>query len=339
MGKRGVVTLAVVAVLVGTGNCIYAGDFHYSGALVCSDCHVIHYGESHSYSGTVNADRFLAPGGPFNYLLKNNLAQLCLACHDGHTDMPDVRGDHANGYVRAAGRLNVTGDGPAIEGTGHTIGSTTTPPGGTWTNPGLQCTHCHDAHGNAYYRNLVPNPGVATRKYVTYTTGITYTGTAAIQQRAPSPMSVHFAVSNVLYRRSQVGTTDFGLSEWCSGCHGNFHGTGGSADLGGSVTGDTGAAPWVRHPTRHVKMAQGITNKNVDATHWFSALASRIPVVSPTGTIPGTSGGSDNEVFCGSCHKAHGSRNRRGLIFDDETTGTVEDGTSLLQTCQQCHYQ
>jgi hypothetical protein len=26
------------------------------------------------------------------------------------------------------------------------------------------------------------------------------------------------------------------------------------------------------------------------------------------------------------------------LIFDDETTATAEDGTTLLQTCQQCHY-
>jgi predicted CXXCH cytochrome family protein len=86
-------------------------------------------------------------------------------------------------------------------------------------------------------------------------------------------------------------------------------------------------------------MARGVANRHVDASHWFSSLGSRVPVVSPSGTIPGTGGTSDNQVFCGSCHKAHGSSHRAGLIFDDETTAIPEDGTSLVQTCQQCHYQ
>jgi hypothetical protein len=86
-------------------------------------------------------------------------------------------------------------------------------------------------------------------------------------------------------------------------------------------------------------MAQGVTNKHVDRNHWFSSLASRVPVVSLSGTIPGLAGSSDNQVFCGSCHKAHGSTHRAGLIYDDETTATPEDGISSMQTCQQCHYQ
>lgn len=299
----------------------------------------MHYSERHAYTGDATADPLLAPGGPFAYLLKNTQAQLCLACHDGRPDIPDVRSAHGGGYVRAAGQINVVGDGPSVEGTGHTLGSTASPPGGTWTNPGLQCQHCHAAHGNEYYRNLVPNPGTASGKYVTYLTGVTYTGTSAIQQGAASPMSTHYAAGNIRYRQSQVGTTDFGLSEWCGGCHGTFHGAGGAANMGGSVSGDGGTAPWLRHPTRDVTMAEGVTNRVVNANHWFGALASRVPVVSTSGTIPGVAGSSDNEVFCGSCHKAHGSTNRKSLIFDDETTGTAEDGTSLMQTCQQCHYQ
>lgn len=110
--------------------------------------------------------------------------------------------------------------------------------------------------------------------------------------------------------------------------------------MGGSLTGDTNTgSPWLRHPTRDVTMARGVTNKHVDGSHWFSSLTSRVPVVSPSGVVPGTSGTSDNQVFCGSCHKAHGSEHRAGLIYDDESTAAAEDGTALMQTCQQCHYQ
>ena len=328
--------VAIVA-LVGLTSRAEAGDFHTAGSLVCSDCHVMHYSVSHTYTGAATPDPLLATGGPFPRLLKNSSSQLCLACHDGKTDAPDVRGANTGTYVRAAGHLNVNGDGN--EATGHTISSTAAPPGGTWTNPGLQCTHCHDKHGNGYYRNLLPNPGTSKGKTVTYLTGAAYTGTVAIQQLASTPMATHYAASNIRYRQTQAGSTDFGISEWCGGCHGDYHGAGGASNMGGSLMGDTGASRWLRHPTRDVTMAEGVTNRHIDTSHWFSSLLSRVPVVSPSGTIPGTASGSDNEVFCGSCHKAHGSPNRKGLIFDNETTAAGEDGTSLNQTCQQCHYQ
>ena len=326
-----------ILVVVGLISLAGAGDFHMTNSLVCSDCHTMHYSQSHTYSGSATPDPLLASGGPFPKLLKNSESQLCLACHDGKTDAPDVRGANTGAYVRAAGQLNVNGDGN--EATGHTISSTAAPPGGTWTNPGLQCTHCHDKHGNGYYRNLLPNPGTSTGKTVTYLTGAAYTGTVAIQQLASTPMATHYAASNIRYRQMQAGSTDFGISEWCGGCHGDYHGAGGASNVGGSLMGDTGASRWLRHPTRDVTMAEGVTNRHIDTSHWFSSLLSRVPVVSPSGTIPGTASGSDNEVFCGSCHKAHGSPNRKGLIFDNETTALGEDGTSLNQTCQQCHYQ
>jgi len=321
-----------------------AGDHHQIGSLVCSDCHVMHYSESHTLSGPVPPSVPLGTGGPFPRLLRQSASQLCLACHDGRADAPDVYGVNAGVYLRAAGAVNRTGDGGEYaEQDGHTIGSTSTAPGGTWTGnqaAGLECRHCHDVHGNRYYRNLTPNPGTATGKFVTYMTGATYTGTSAIQQVAGSPLSTQYAVGNIRYRQTLVGASDFGLSEWCSGCHGKYHGFGGSSNLGGSPTGDTNTGnPWIRHPTRDVTMANGVTNRHVDGSHWFSPLASRVPVVSPSGNIPGTPGGSDNQVFCGSCHKAHGSSHRAGLLFDDDATGTLEDGVSLTLTCQQCHYQ
>lgn len=321
-----------------------AGDFHLYGSLVCSDCHVIHYSEAHSLAGPVPPAVPLGTGGPFPRLLRQRASELCLACHDGRTDAPDILGPNTGAYVRAGGGLSRVGDsGEYAEGKGHSLGSTTAPPGGTWTGnqvEGLQCKHCHDLHGNPYYRNLTPNPGTATGKFVTYLTGLAYSGTAAVQQTVNAPLASHYAASNIRYRQTQVGGTDFGLSEWCSGCHGTYHGIGGSAAVGGSPSGDTNTgSPWLRHPTRDVTMARGVANRHVDPDHWFSALASRVPVVSPSGLVPGTSGTSDNQVFCGSCHKAHGSNHRAGLIYDDDATATPEDGTALMQTCQQCHYQ
>jgi hypothetical protein len=241
-----------------------------------------------------------------------------------------VLGANTNNYVRAAGALNRAGDtGTYAEANGHSLGSTTAPPGGAWTGNqagGLQCKHCHSVHGSAYYRNLTPNPGTATGRFVTYLTGTTYSGTAAVQQVAASPMATQYSVPNIRYRQAQVGTTDFGLSAWCGGCHGDYHVAGGSGSIGS-------------HPSGGVTMGQAVANGSVDANHWFSALASRVPIVSPSGIVPGTSGTSDNQVFCGSCHKAHGSDHRAGLIYDHDTTAPLEDGTSLMQACQQCHYQ
>ena len=340
-GLGGLASICAVLLVQQSGQ---AGDFHQVNSLVCSDCHVMHYSESHSLVGPVPSAVQLATGGPFSKLLRQPASELCLACHDGRTTAPDVLGANFNAYIRAAGGLNKAGDmGEYAEGKGHTLGSANAAPGGIWTGnqaAGLQCKHCHEIHGNPYYRNLTPNPGTATGKFVTYLTGNTYSGTKAIQQLVATPMSSHYAVGNILYRQSQVGTTDFGLSEWCSGCHGDYHGIGGTAKVGGSPTGDTNSgSPWLRHPTRDVTMAQGVANKHVDRNHWFSSIASRVPVVSFSGNIPGITGSSDNQVFCGSCHKAHGSIHRAGLIYDDETTATPEDGTSVMQTCQQCHYQ
>lgn len=320
-----------------------AGDFHAYGSLVCSDCHVMHYSEAHTLAGPAPPSVPLGAGGPFPRLLRQLPSQLCLACHDGRTDAPDVLGANTGTHARAAGALNRAGDsGEYADGHGHSLGSMNAPPGGTWTGnhaEGLQCRHCHAIHGNPYYRNLTPTPGTATGKFVTYLNGATYSGTAAIQQVVTEPLSNHYASGNIRYRQSQAGHTDFGLAEWCSGCHGDYHGIGGSANMGGSPSGDTNTgSPWLRHPTRDVTMARGAANRHVDAHHWFSPLASRVPVVSPSGIVPGTSGTSDNQVFCGSCHKAHGSNRRAGLLYDDEATATPEDGAALTQTCQQCHY-
>ena len=100
-----------ILALLGLTSLAGAGDFHTADSLACSDCHVIHYSVTHTYTGAAAPDLLLASGGPFPKLLKNSQSQLCLACHDGKTDVPDVGGANTGTYVRAAGQLNVNGDG------------------------------------------------------------------------------------------------------------------------------------------------------------------------------------------------------------------------------------
>ena len=41
-----------------------AGDYHTGASLVCSDCHVAHYSQSHNYSGSAFPFVPLGAGGP-----------------------------------------------------------------------------------------------------------------------------------------------------------------------------------------------------------------------------------------------------------------------------------
>jgi hypothetical protein len=338
------VTRAVLVTLValaGLANPLpgRAGDFHVGPTLICSDCHTMHFSEAHTLTGAIPEPGSLG-AYPQPALLRHAAAELCLSCHDGKTYAPDVYGDHGNAYVRAAGQLSKMSDPEATRARGHTIGDTRTAPGGSWSSPvGLRCQHCHASHGNAYYRNLLPQPGTAAAPTpVTYVTGA-YDDAAAVQLLAGGAMSTRYAATNVRYRRTATATAS-GLSAWCAGCHTTVHGAGGAPHMGGSVAGDTGpGARWLQHPTRDVTMQQAAANGHVDLAHWapggLVSADQRVPVVSPNGAVPG----GDNEVFCGSCHRAHGSTERKGLIFVDAATSEPEGGSSLRETCQQCHYK
>ncbi len=313
-----------------------AGDFHVgSKNLYCSDCHTIHY----SQDGGVSAD--WGQAGPYERLLKNLTNEMCLMCHDGtDTSAPNVLGEER--YISSAGELSIDPNSPSK----HSLGSTVTPPGysGTWSGDPLTCITCHNPHGNDYYRNLRTNPGQAVNITVTYETG-TYGGDVAVQQLLDTPLAEHYKVGNIKHRQSE-SDNNYGLSAWCAGCHGQFYGDGGDANMGGSSSGDTQALDtdtWIRHPTVGITLAQGVTNLHIDGTadgglgYWWSSLVlSRPPYISPLGEI-GTKSVSDNETGCTSCHKAHGSDQLFCLMYDDPETSTLEDGSRMVGTCQACH--
>ncbi len=268
------------------------GDWHTANQLLCSDCHTMH----NSQGG--QPMRYDRQSSPAPRLLRHATSlSLCNYCHDGsNSNAPDVIAPVPYVSDPAGGFFGNTGG--TATNTGHNLGmpSPEPAPGGN-DSLILACVSCHDPHGNSNYRNLWRNPVGSGN-----TTDTLVVVNQAVKANGSNPGQVYIP-SNLKYKS--------GISQWCNDCHPNFHsgGTEGSGFL---------------HPSDKQISGSG----NADYAYWSGTITNRVPVQTPTDdTIPS----NDDQVFCLSCHKAHGSANRSGLIFTD--------GTTLDSTCQQCHNQ
>ncbi len=290
---------AIGPVLLAVGlssGAAFAGEWHSADTEICSDCHTIHNSAGRQ---PMRYDRVAVPAP--GLLRAADPTHLCLACHDGsRPDAADVvapvsyLANPAGGWFRQdpVGQANPNG---------HDLGqpSPVTPPGSTDPMT-ISCVSCHDPHGGPNYRNLLPVPvGPSNAQPVT----VVVSQKVLIPAAAPSEV---YAPANLLYKS--------GMSAWCSSCHPNFHGKNGG--------GEGLTEPWLRHPQdSRISGAYGL-----DYAHWSATIPDRVPVQTPQDDVIPS---ADDEVFCLSCHKAHGSDRKAGLIF--------ADGATMLSTCQQCH--
>jgi hypothetical protein len=324
----------------------WAGDYHYGINLVCQDCHVMHYSQSHGYNpnGSGNFTQ-LGAGGPYEYLLRNDINDLCRSCHDGQAFAPDVVEAHGNAYVRQGGALNeVGGNGQYPPPTGHTLGETDPAPGGTWTNvDGLNCADCHSVHG----RSSLPAPGSFRNLRGPGSIDVAYSRgdvegsndlTKWVFEDVSSGVTTnHYGFTHVVFNEPDVAKSKYG--EFCKGCHTNFHG-----DVGGTEIGGTGtpAEEFVRHPANGTNIG-GVGGGHSSLSR-FAGKVNQVPVMSPTGQRPGGYNGTDTGVSpsCMSCHKGHGNQNAFGLMYM-LGTGTITEqgdaGVDARNTCRQCHVQ
>ena len=326
--------LAIVAIAFAPGSA-RAGDYHSSSTLICSDCHVAHFSVSHEYNEGADVPVPLGPVGPNPRLLKAADAnELCLTCHDGQTDVPDVFGANSGtAGNRMGGALNAAaGHKPNDSGyaaiDGHTLWDNSIAPGGTWTNPaGLSCTDCHSAHGSAaQYRNLRTSTSATNKffgKALTYSS-VTYDGTKAVFQRNGAGA---YTEADVDFNEPDPLGSHYGA--WCKSCHTNFHGAPGDANMGGGALGS-----FLRHPTA----GEDISGSRMTQ---FSSRTNRVKVMSPANNgwnIPLDPGVSPS---CFSCHKSHGNQNGFGLIYMSGTGVVTEegDGGAYRDLCRQCHTQ
>jgi len=333
--------IALVAALTGS---LYAGDYHWGATLMCSDCHVMHYSQSHGYnSGGGGIWTNLGSDGPYAYLLRNHENDLCLTCHDGQTFAPDVFGTNTGSAVRMAGALNRDDVAPYNDEHGHTLGSTATPPGGTWTpdpDDGLTCVNCHHPHGYAGnfgianpYRNLSPNSGGGSHPMPDYAVGSNDL-TKDVFERV-SGGGTHYDISNIDF--NEPDQTASAYADWCKSCHTNFHGLRGGPEVGGTATGE-----WVRHPQSDANIGALTGGHSSKSRFVLDGVWPKVMTATENWQPTNSNDVTDHTPSCFSCHKSHGNQNAFGLLFLGSTLPVTEEGTSGGQyrdTCRQCHSQ
>jgi hypothetical protein len=339
-----------VLLLVGVVATASAGDYHRNAQLICSDCHTMHASQSHDYVGTGGttypgmANSPIGGAKPYERLLRNTEAQICLGCHNGNPGAPDVIAANTGqnpAVVRQAGALNCDGvactnDAEYSDTMGHTIGSTSTPPGGVKAGVnfdpalGLSCMNCHSAHGSDYYRNLrirflsgqTPNPNWSL---ITYAIGANDTTKDVFEAISTKGDAAHYAPSNIQLNNSRFATLQSAFGQYCSACHSDFHGTSGDPNMKNGE--------WLRHPTADAVLSGSMT------TRWAS-FTNRVKVMSGNGAWDAT--GTNLGPTCLTCHKGHGNKNPFSLVFMGAGATLTEEGaggTSVRDTCGQCHGQ
>ena len=77
MIRRLATGVAFVAALVWASGAL-AGDFHRGLSLNCSDCHVMHFSQTHGYNPDGSGTTTDLGAAPHEYLLRNEINDLCL---------------------------------------------------------------------------------------------------------------------------------------------------------------------------------------------------------------------------------------------------------------------
>jgi len=296
-------------------------------SLVCNKCHTMHYSES----GGIPLDGDI--GGPFKHLLiKEHSSELCLTCHDGQANTPDVFRDDFNGLTeRAAGSFAGVNQ---INANGHNLGEdklgpSELPSGGEFNTAKVGCVNCHEPHGmdtnnpNYRYRNLKKAAIVGSQPIIKAFVNPIATGLNVYEQK------------NIGYAAPTTQTSDWReVTNICLDCHHTFSGY----DYTRSPA--TASGTCIRHPcTESERSVWEPINKHtgsIDPTHWVNGTGigfavSRLPFIvsGATNYTEATTVAQNNEVFCLTCHKAHGADNDSSLRWN------YLEGSNL--GCQQCH--
>jgi len=330
--------LGLLTVLVGVALAVSVplmmaetGAFHDVAHLQCNKCHTMHYSEGGGIPTIGSGFGWDAEaGGPFPHLLlKKNITDLCLACHDAPTISPDVfnasietpggdfkhsgtNGDETKGHNPGGAPGNVSLSIPLDSVLGLT------PPGGAvltrWT-----CVECHYAHGSTdgafMFRNVLKF-GLTSSNFV-----------AGDNEECDiwDGSSANIAQSSTnhnVYKTSIIGNKSIGFGRWCAVCHGDYHG----AARSDSKVGD--GADWWSHPTATALPASYLSNYygTSNYTYPLETANSSASITAEWAQSQGNEG-----VTCLTCHKAHASEYANATRWDNATASGSGTG------CNKCH--
>jgi hypothetical protein len=311
------------------GGIAIAGEYHNQDDILCSDCHTSHY----SQSGII--PERAEPGGPFpSMLLTSSINTLCLSCHDGtDPDAPDVLApvtmyNGSGSEYSAAGYFTYPDN--ISSPNSHDLGADNSVPFSSPTRSmRLSCVNCHNPHGSVNYRNLNSDPD-SSGMPVNFLLDID-----VFENNHPAiPPSRTNSIA--AYRSANIGYKA-NLSRWCTDCH-------------TEITNNSPAnqpAHFNRHPS-DISL-DGIGN-HASPAHWLDGTGEGFGQATgdPFGGIPrlrfqspdavdfnsAKTTALNNQVFCGTCHFAHGGSFDRNLTWPYNTPGA-----DLYSGCQQCHYK
>ena len=310
--------------------------FHDASGLICNKCHTMHASQDGDLP-TMPDEPSGTPEGPNPHLLyKANVTDLCLVCHQA-----PMNGTGAPIVMTLDGQTGETAGYPKISGgdffhpadsedKGHNPygepGNASllipedpelhlTPPGGTALDK-FTCISCHDPHAGtatdpgsespaSAYRQLLRKPGDGTGSDIIVTGIEAHPGT---DEGSGSGTNVARYYSN--------------FSIWCGTCHSNPDGAG--TGFHGSSKSDPDVGDgfnWLRHPTDS-DLGSAIASNYGLVYDWEYPVED----TNQNGTVELT-----DEVFCLSCHRAHGT------LYYDTTRWDNTQPSGIGTGCNKCH--
>jgi len=308
--------------------------YHTGGTLICSDCHVMHASEAHALDGTAARDVWPLPwaSAPNRTLLRRpSPNELCLACHDGVPGVPDVLGadvnqlaDRSAGELQALGLPNPRGHALAAGDPGDLCSRCHF--GGTMATATVVCIDCHGPHGNGYYRNLQWASAPGSEPEIRALT-------------RPNVLGLErYATDNVRYPAPPSGAAWREVTNVCIDCHHAF-----MDDSAASYTKPGGMAHWGRHAGTNSEWGAwrplDAPGANTTPDNWVSGAAGfsipRLKFVVQGAADFDAAGqvAANNQVFCLTCHKAHGTNNPFALRWDYGSSSSPTRSAG----CIQCH--
>lgn len=302
-------------------------SYHNGVTLLCADCHVMHASEQHAYAGA--AAGFPRTNVPYNRLLRHaDPVDVCLSCHDGMLNIPDVVGNDTNALAERSAGMFEPPETPNHRG--HAIGRgldlaesqfcSRCHFSGEFATAEVSCLDCHAHHGNDRVRNIQWASAKGSEPQF------------AIVMRPGSTGVAKYERQNVAY--GYVAGVAREVTNMCIDCHHTFFG-----DSGGWYTNPDGDDHWNRHPNFNSEWGAVEPISTANAPHWMAGTGSgfgttpRVPFVGIGASdfaAATTVDATRNAVFCLSCHKAHGSEHSFAMTFDPQTVPRAKG-------CDQCH--